>query len=192
MLRRLRNIDSEDLELLKSKLGQLNILMTEDVSKYAKGRFRLWLFHEANLAGREITEAHFDPELWKVAQRTYKGSTTALLTYGGKWGNHFYSDAGIKWHRDANFALETARLINVSGEAVFGYDTDRSGNMEGAPSECEIQLGEGEVIEFNCKHRHCIKSYTEGRYGLILWKTRPESAAPGYKLCSHIEKLLAR
>jgi len=159
--------------------------MQLDVSSYAPGRYRLWLFHEANLRNPPtIKEAYFDELWWKVAQKVYPGCQIGLLTFGGKAGT-LESDARISWHRDHSFAMPTAIGINFGGNAKFGYDFNRqSGDKR------SINLASGDVFKFNCKHLHAVLDHEPGRFSLILWKVRQDGRYPGLKLCKSIASLL--
>ncbi|MFP4336400.1 MAG: hypothetical protein ACLFQP_00580 [Halothece sp.] len=142
--------------------------MTPDVSNYAPGRYRLWLFHECNLKTGELTQSYFDERIYQFSQQIYPGCNIGLLTYGGKSGNT-NSTGLINKHRDHTYAMPIARTVNL-GNAVFGYGDDR---------HQYYPLNDGEVIEFNCKVLHSIpKITTPERFSLVFWKL---NEAKGFK-----------
>jgi len=122
-IKSISKVDSKSLEQLRSFCQSLKPRMELDVSNYAKGRRRLWLFHESNLRNTELTRGFFDKRLWDFCQRAYPGCNIGLLTYGGEG-----STGLIDWHRDHSYAQPIARTINL-GESTFGYDLKREGGM---------------------------------------------------------------
>ncbi|HEY9693749.1 MAG TPA: hypothetical protein V6D15_16205 [Oculatellaceae cyanobacterium] len=172
--------------ILETQAQNLVKEMQLDVSSYAPNRYRLWLFHEANLKNPPTTtEAVFNEFWWQVAQRVYPGSSIALLTFGGEAGN-IKSDARIGWHRDHTFAMPIAKAINFGGNAEFGYDFNRQGGNKKI-----IKLAPGSVFHFDCKHLHAVLNHDPNRFSLILWKIRQDSRYPELKICDRISKLLA-
>lgn len=164
----INKVDSKTLEQLRSFCQSLKPKMELDVSNYAKGRRRLWLFHESNLRNTELTRAFFDKRLWDFCQRVYPGCNIGLLSYGGE-----DSTGLIDWHRDHSYSQPIARTINL-GEAIFGYDLNRQGG-----DRKEFKLNDGEIIEFNCKHPHALlKIVSNERFSINLWRL---NEAKGYK-----------
>ncbi|MBD2499870.1 cupin domain-containing protein [Anabaena azotica] len=158
-------VKSETLADLKSFCRSSVNLMTRDVSTYAKGRYRLWLFHECNLRTSEITKGYYDDRLWNFCQRVYPGCNIGLLTFGGKVGN-ITSTGLIQPHRDHSYSEAIARTVNV-GTCIFHYDGK------------DYQLNDGEIIEFNCKKIHGVtKIITPERFSINLWKLNENK---GYK-----------
>lgn len=131
-------------------------LMLPDVSNYAKGRLRLWLFAEVNLKSGAVSEGYSDQRIWNFAQRVYPGCDIGLLTFNG----------GIKYHRDHNYATVVARGVNL-GSAVFGIK---------APNETLYTLQDGDVYEFNCKKEHAVLSHSSDRFSITFWKMREKYA----------------
>ncbi len=159
--------------------------MKEDVSSYAPGRRRLWLFHEANLGNPPTTKAaHFDKFWWDLGQRLYPGCQIALLTFGGETEN-FSSDARISWHRDHSYAMPCALGISFGAKAIFGYDYSRqSGDKR------KIKLAPGTIFQFDCKHLHAVLKHDPGRFSIMYWKLRLDGRYPGLKICKKISSLL--
>lgn len=151
--------------------------MQPDISSYAKGRYRLWLFHEAILGQKTIKLAHFDQRLWDFAQRIYPGSNIALLTYNGQ-AESWTSNGTIKPHRDDTYAIEKAVGCNL-GTATFLYNPDRRDST--SANCCTIELGDGDIYSFNCKHLHGVAEAGEGRFSLNIWKLKEDSRYPGFK-----------
>ena len=161
-------VDSKTLEELRNFCQSIKPRMELDHSNYAKGRRRLWLFHECNLSNTELTRGFFDQRLWKFCQRVFTGCNIGLISYGGEG-----STGTIDWHRDHTYSQAIARTINL-GEAIFGYDLNRqSGERK------EFNLNDGEIIEFNCKHLHALlKIVSKERFGINLWQL---NESKGYK-----------
>lgn len=137
-----------------------NYLM-EDHSNYAKGRYRLWLFHEVDFRNGRLTKAYMDKNIWGVSQKVYPNSNIGLLTYGGKLSNGGMSDGRIGLHRDHTYASLKAVSINL-GECVFTH---------GEPTQKDYNLVDGNVIEFNCKALHSVKEIkSEERFSIIFWQ----------------------
>jgi hypothetical protein len=149
-----------NIEDLRQWCGDRISLMTSDVSTYAQGRYRLWLFHECNLKTGEITKAYVDDRISQFSQRIYPGCNIGLLTFGGKEAN-ISSDGRIKPHRDHSYAMPIARSINL-GSCIFGY---------GDEQQQRYQLNDGDITEFNCKVLHSVpKIITPERFSIVFWK----------------------
>jgi len=159
MIEKISRISSDTLEELRELCFSMIPLMQDDHSNYAKGRKRLWLFHEVNLKTSEITEGYLNERLWKLAQRF--GCNIGLMSYGGK---SMDSNGLIGWHRDHSYAMPTAFTINL-GSATFGYDLKREGG-----DRQNFILNDGEIFKFNCKHPHSlIEIHSDIRFGINLW-----------------------
>ncbi len=174
-IKSISKVDSKTLEQLRSFCQSLKPKMELDVSNYAKGRRRLWLFHESNLRNTELTRGFFDKRLWDFCQRVYPSCNIGLLTYGGEG-----STGLIDWHRDHSYAQPIARTINL-GEAIFGYDLKREGGIktDANRDRQNFKLEDGEIIEFDCKHPHALlKILSNERFSINLWKL---NKSKGYK-----------
>jgi hypothetical protein len=164
-LKLVSRVKSETLTDLKSFCRRNIELMSCDVSSYAKGRYRLWLFHECNLKTGKITKGYYDDRLWNFCQRVYSGTNIGLLTFGGKVGN-IQSTGLIQLHRDHSYSQVIARTVNL-GSCIFNYDGK------------DYQLNDGDIIEFNCKKLHGVtKILSEERFSINLWKL---NEVKGYK-----------
>ena len=142
--------------------------MTLDVSNYARGRYRLWLFHECNLKTGEITKAYYDDRIWQFSQKVYPGCNIGLLTFGGKSDN-ISSTGLIKPHRDHTYARPIARSVNL-GSCLFGYGNE---NHE------LYQLNDGDITEFNCKTLHSVaKILSTERFSITFWQLNTDK---GYR-----------
>ena len=172
--------------VIETKAQKLIKNMKLDVSSYAPGRYRIWLFHEANLRNPPtVKKAYFDNFWWRLSQKVYPGCQIGLLTFGDE-ADSIKSDARISWHRDHSFALPIARGINFGAKAKFGYDFHRQSGQKKT-----INLDSGDALKFDCKHLHSVISHEPGRFSLILWKVRQDGRYPGLKLCPKIASLLA-
>ena len=165
MIRKIGELTTKQSAILHKKLPVLMRLLKKDVSNYAPNRLRTWLFNEGSLYSKEIWPAYFDEELWELCQEIYIGCEVGLFIYGGDYGSNYYSNSCIKWHRDASYAQADAVLINILGEAEFGYDLERQKG-----EEITISMTDKEIYRFNCKHRHCVLNHSNPRASLILWK----------------------
>lgn len=135
--------------------------LVEDHSNYAKGRHRLWLFHEVDFRDGRLSKAYIDKNIWDISQKVYPGSNIGLLTYGGKLSNGKISDGCIALHRDHTYASPRAISINL-GECIFTH---------GEPIQKDYYLTDGDVIEFNCKALHSVKEIkSEERFSIVLWQ----------------------
>lgn len=164
-------------EELRAYLTDMLPLFEKDISSYAPGRYRLWLFHEALLGRKEIKLAHFDQRLWDFCQRTYPGSNIALLTYNGN-AQAWKSNGTIRPHRDDTYAIDKAIGCNL-GSASFLYNPNRSNTDTDL---CDrIPLSDGDIYSFNCKHLHGVAEASSPRFSLNIWKLKEDSRYPGFK-----------
>lgn len=162
-----RKLNAESHQNLLEYLDNyLRPLLKPDVSNYAQKRQRLWLFHEANL-GKEpaIKNGHWDEKLWRLSQKIYPECDIALISRHGD-----DSDARIKYHRDATYALPPAIILNIGGKAIFSWNKNRSSQKD--EEATKYLLEPGNIYAFDCKHRHALLEAEEGRWGLILWQIR--------------------
>lgn len=135
--------------------------LSEDHSNYAKGRHRLWLFHEVDFRDGRLSKAYIDKNIWEISQKVYPGSNIGLLTYGGSLVNGKVSDGRIGLHRDHTYASLKAVSINL-GECVFTH---------GEPVQKDYCLLDGDVTEFNCKALHSVKEIkSDERFSIIFWQ----------------------
>jgi len=157
-LKLVSKVKSETLADLKSFCRESVNLMTSDVSSYAQGRYRLWLFHECDLrTPGTITKAYYNDRLGNFCQRVYPESNIGLLTFGGKIGN-IQSTGLIIPHRDHSYSREIARTVNI-GSCIFHYNGK------------DYELHDGDIIEFNCKKLHGVtKILSEERFSINLWQ----------------------
>ena len=163
-------VRASTLEALRSHCQSLIPKMTPDVSKYAPGRYRLWLFHEALLSQNRIISAHFDQRLWDFCQRIYPGSNITLLTFGGE-AQGINSKGTIALHRDDTYAIERACGVNL-GTATFAYNTERKSSNPNASTIKKLQLNDGDIYSFNCKHQHGVLEHSAERFSLNIWTVR--------------------
>lgn len=166
-LRKLSTV--ENPEALREYCQSLKSQLVADKSNYAKGRYRLWLFHEVDFRNGNLTKSYFDQRIWEFSQRVYPGCDIGLLTFGGNFDNGKTSDGRIGLHRDHTYANPKAVSVNL-GEAIFSY---------GEPEQQDYLLADGDITEFNCKILHAIKQVlTPERFSLVFWKL---NQAKGYK-----------
>jgi hypothetical protein len=160
MIKKIGKISPDTLEDLRELATSIMPLMEHDHSNYARGRKRIWLFHEVNLKTSEVTAGYFNERLWNLAQRF--GCDIGLMSYGGK---SLDSTGLISYHRDHSYAMSPAFTINL-GQAIFGYDLNRQGG-----DKRDFQLNDGDIIQFDCKHPHSlVEIQSEIRFGINFWK----------------------
>ncbi|EAW33345.1 hypothetical protein [Lyngbya sp. PCC 8106] len=148
-------------EALKDWCRSMKDKLVADTSNYAKGRYRLWLFHEVDFRNGKLTKSYFDNRIWNFSQRIYPGCNIGLLTFGGKLNDGKVSDGRIGLHRDHTYAKPKAILVNL-GEAIFSY---------GEPNPTDYLLKDGNILEFNCKVLHGVKQIkSPERFSLVFWQ----------------------
>ena len=156
MLRIINKVDSNSIEDLRNWCQDRTMDMREDLSRYAPGRLRMWLFSECDLrTNAKMYPAYSDERIEKFAQRVFPGCDIALISFNGL----------IDWHRDHNYATTIAQGVNL-GSAKFGI---------GLPNDRQIvDLEDGDIYEFNCKQPHSILWHSQERFSITFWKMRPE------------------
>jgi hypothetical protein len=87
-----------------------------------------------------------------------------LVTYSGD----SEPAAGILPHRDAAFADNEARGLNVSGFCDFEIWEGRADE----PSTL-FRLHPGDIITFDCKRQHAATP-TPGRWCVNTWRSKPQ------------------
>lgn len=142
--------------------------LTPDVSAYARGRTRCWLEREAPLSNRQTWKPGLQiPELWEEICRIWRvvnlpenGPHTALAIYG---------EIGILPHRDATYASPMAMTINL-GQVSWGWTPDRRSNNN--DDLVWMTMTGGEVLVFDCKHRHTAMSPAPDRWAITVWSSK--------------------
>lgn len=156
----LSKVKGETIEELRSWCYSRIPDMTSDFSRYAKGRYRLWLFHEIDLRDGKVSRGYFEDRIWQFCQQVYPGCNVGLLTFGGKTPD-VTSTGLISPHRDHSYAKAIARTVNL-GSCVFGYGDDY---------HQQYQLNDGDIIEFNCKVLHSVQTILSAeRFSINLWQ----------------------
>jgi hypothetical protein len=165
--------------------------LTQDVSNYAKGRYRAWIGLEAPLTNNHtFVEAPFTykDKLWLwlrdfCIENINFEPEIALLHVGGancsnpedKPINGGGGECGITLHRDAAYADYRAVGINLKGEATFGYKDcygvqDRWVREQNPNAETEwVKMVAGTTIVFNCKNPH-FAQVGPNRWAINAWR----------------------
>jgi len=153
-------IKGENLEDLRNWCRSKAAIATFDYSSYVQGRLQLWLFHKCvDLRTGRCIPGFSEERIHAFSQKVYPGSDIGLLSFHGQFGNR-HSSGLIKPHRDSSYARPIARLVNL-GEAVFSADGK------------QYKLGDGDIIEFNCKQIHSVDSIlTAERFSLVFWQMK--------------------
>ena len=166
-LRKLTTVQNP--EALRAYCQSLKSQLVADPSNYAKGRYRLWLFHEVDFRDGTLSKGYSDQRLLDFSQRVYPGCDIGLLTYHGRLTNDKVSDGRINLHRDHTYSNPKAISINL-GEAIFTY---------GEPERTDYLLQNGDITEFNCKVLHAVTEIRSAeRFSIVFWKL---NEAKGYK-----------
>lgn len=141
----------------------------QDVSRYARGRRRLWFPNEAPLsASQHWRTGHRDARVWDWITRTLAAHNfvpeVALASLGGN----------ISEHRDAPYADFVGFGINL-GRATFYYRDVYRGlawrrdQDEDAPLQ-RWDLTGGEIIRFNVKNPHFVEDAAPDRWAINCWR----------------------
>jgi hypothetical protein len=144
------------------------IPLQSDISNYAKGRKRSWLYYEPHLGSKpSIQPAFFSHQLDHALKAIDLPFDLGLLSLHSV---SLKSDARIKPHRDTSFAQPKAYLINI-GKATFGYNPNRHCTLIDKIQPVDLIDG---IYEFDCKHLHSVIAAENNRLGLVLWKLTPK------------------
>ena len=136
--------------------------LSPDFSSYAKGRKRAWLNWEASLNNpTRFTPSLTDKRLWDWLTTVWNRAGMDSLP---ELGLAIHGEIPIQLHRDASYAAAAALNINLGG-VTWLYDTDR-----GIGTITETTLDGGEIIPFDCKHRHGVSEPDADRWSIILWR----------------------
>jgi hypothetical protein len=170
--------------------------LSPDVSKYARGRLRVWLGDEPNLFAPFDTRpglAVSERVLARLKELVEWDFDFCLATYSGD-----ERAVGIAPHMDAGYADFEARSVHVSGECLFNYWENRAtlgaGKVTGgfhldrttyevlkdgkpaAPTH-PLVLVPGNVTRFNCKDPHSASPGAR-RWNLNFWRKKPSAKKP--------------
>lgn len=146
---------------VKAFLGE-NVRLETDVSRYAPGRNRGWLRHEGPLSMSRTFEPRPCPDrLWKWLELVWEKSGMKGLP---ELGLAAHGQIGIDFHRDATYAAPEALLVNLGG-VQWGYEPTRE-----VSAPLFHTFDEGEVVKFNCKHRHAALEADPERWSIVLWR----------------------
>ena len=138
-----------------------NVAIEKDVSRYAPGRERGWLQHEGPLSmARSFEPRPCADKLWNWFETVWTKSGMVGLP---ELGLAAYGSIGIDLHRDATYAAPESLLINFGG-VQWAYEPTREVS---APDHYNLDCGE--VVRFNCKHRHGALECDPTRWSIVLW-----------------------
>lgn len=143
-----------------------------DVSRYARGRQRVWmgiqppLDTEQNHSGPFVA-GHESRTFWDMLTVIFEETTvrtsrfadwfpeTALVSVGGN----------IAAHRDATYADAWSLGINF-GACRWSIASER----DGARPDFHMNLVGGEVFMFNAKHVHAVSEAAPDRWAVNAWR----------------------
>ena len=139
-----------------------NVPVEKDVSNYAPGRERGWLQHEGPLSmNRKFQPRPCPTRLWSWLGKIWQSAGYTGLP---ELGLAAHGDRGISLHRDATYAAPASMLVNLGG-VTWGYEPTRE-----ATRPQYQKLEGGEVLTFDCKHRHAALDPSPDRWSIILWQ----------------------
>lgn len=175
MLTIVSRLSPSTVSAIREHLDSLAEHLTPDVSRYARGRQRFWLEHEAPLGRTRNWQpgVHSD-RLWSWVQRSFPGVELGLAAYG---------EVGIDPHRDASYADYTAYSVNLGTIEGWYYDPmypDMTySDQRNASNPVIYRLEPGDVVRFNCKNPHGVINPAPDRWSLNLWHISPKGR-PGF------------
>ena len=156
-----RQLPAPTVEDIKTFLDK-NVRLEKDHSRYAPGRNRGWLRHEGPLTQSRTFKPHPCPaRLWDWLEQVWAKSGMKGLP---ELGLAAHGQIGIDFHRDATYAAPEALLVNLGG-VQWGYEPTRK-----VSTPLFHTFDSGEVVRFNCKHRHAALEATPERWSIILWR----------------------
>ncbi|MEO1592668.1 MAG: hypothetical protein AAFU71_15445 [Cyanobacteria bacterium J06632_22] len=166
---------------LRQYLNQHRSYLTADISRYAVGRQRFWLEHQAVLGsyGKQYQPGRKLPRLWAFCQTTYQQALlqAQLPTRDVHLGLIAYGEVGIKKHRDDTYAAIPAVSINLSSQpTLWGYTPAYTGFEARQPKFAEEvvhTLPPGAVVLFNSKNLHRVVQADADRWSINLWSIAP-------------------
>lgn len=162
-------------DIFRRDVTVLSKYMTPDVSNYAKGRMRVWLFAEWDLKNKKFIHApqsHIGLDILDKANQVLRLYTDwqaeiGLLTFSTD------KEVGITYHRDDSYADYESWGINLSGDCKFyykhGYPEFRYSKERDEEKEEVIELVSGDIYQFNCKNLHQAMP-SKNRWALNLWR----------------------
>ncbi len=137
----------------------------EDISSYAPGRQRAWLFGEPDLrkdivAVKPAFESEYFRELLHAIAPT---ASVGLVALGI-----------IKPHRDHRYSsgktwgITTKRCVFE----IWPRETDLRDCKRGTGELHELEAGD--ISFFDSKHPHCVWEHELNRFSVTFWEIRPE------------------
>lgn len=166
---------------LRQYLDQHRHHLSADVSRYAIGRQRFWLEHQAVLGsyGKQYQAAAKLPRLWTFSQKIYHQALlqAALPLREVHLGLVAYGEVGIKKHRDDTYSAVPAVSVNLStAPTLWGYTPAYEGFEARQPKAAEETvhtLPPGAVVLFNSKNLHRVIQADSDRWSINLWSIAP-------------------
>ena len=148
-------------DLSKFMKDELHLFKNASHSSYAYGRQSAWLQFDCPLSAGGIFKPVDTPKrLWEWCEKVWQSNGMPGLPEVGLAN---YGDVGIDLHRDATYAAPDSLIINL-GKVHWQYDWDR-----GISTPQHYNFDGGEVISFNCKHRHGAYDPASDRWSIVLW-----------------------
>ena len=141
--------------------------LTADVSSYARGRTRVWLEYEGPLSARRgYARALHDAKLWDWLCECW-----GRAGYPGRpdLGLALHGAIGIAPHRDASYAHARAITVNL-GPVEWGWHPERNGQDN--DGLVWTTLDGGEILRFDCKHKHASRNLSPERWAIVLWSAK--------------------
>ena len=164
--------------LLENEVGPR---LTLQKTGYARGRRSTWLGYQPNFMGPPGAIPCPHGRVWDELQRLVPGFETAECWINGARAN---SSPGIVPHRDASYAAHQAWIVNL-GSTTFRIWIDKRIAVADDLvlikrhkkfNEYSVGLVGDEIIAFDCKNLHGSINAADSRWGIGLWKFKPQWA----------------
>ena len=141
--------------------------LSRDVSNYAPGRTRAWLQWEGPLSQRQSYRPGLrNARLWDWLCECWRNAGYPGLP---DLGLALHGAIGIKPHRDASYANAQALTVNL-GTADWGWHPERNGQDANGLHWQTIEPGD--VLKFDCKHKHASRRLDPDRWAIVLWTAK--------------------
>jgi len=168
-------------KMLLTKIGKLSALQTrfldircrvalarsgsEDISTYAKGRKRVWLFGEPDLRRNVVAvkPAYSDHYFSNFREQIAPSSHFCLVAQGL-----------IKPHRDHRYSLGPTWSVTTKSCVfeIWSRETSLKDCLRGTGELHHLEAGE--ISSFHSKCPHSIWEMQPGRISVTFWEARPE------------------
>lgn len=142
-------------------------LMTPSKSRYAQGRWELWIRRKTDLRrNASVVEGYRNERIEALGERILPHFDIGLLLL-------YPRGVEIRWHQDHRIFQPIAVSVNL-GDAKFGILP----KIEKHQKPQFFEVGNGDIIKFNCKLEHCIEPVSKERWAVIFWNLTGDALTP--------------